>query len=70
MVSQEDPVRTSSTTELQGLDATQELESKPAALSPVSPNSKLNNCKSSEAEEKDDAEEIERLEERVGELDS
>ena len=61
--------RRNSTTELQGLDAMPKDSLNPTTLSPVSPGSKSKVDEQAEAEVMDEVEEIERLEERVAELE-
>ena len=62
-------VRRSSTTGLQGLDAAQETESNPTALSPVSPGSKLKASEEEKAEMKDEVNKVRNLEEKVEEYE-
>ena len=61
--------RSNSTTGLQGLDTTPVNENSPTTLSPVSPKSMPENSKQNEAEIMDEVEEIERLQERVEDLE-
>ena len=61
--------RHSSSTELQGLDTVFEKEFSPTTLGPVSHKSKSKSDEQTQAEVKDEVEEIERLEERVAELE-
>ena len=61
--------RQSSSAALQGLDTIPGKESSPTTLGPVSPKRQSKLDESTEAETKDEVEEIERLEERVAELE-